>query len=216
MELAKKILRLAFFALLLALLLGLDNVQNQPMLAAFLLALCAMRALELRHAAREGLIHWYRAEQHPRWIVWLGGASFLANVVLPILDHRYRGEVFWSSPFPRAEWWLAAIGIALFIAGSWRRLQTIVVKETPKPVTKILDTKHKGKGKVKVKVKEEEPEPLPAPSYFLPPAFYHATALSYFGIAVCCTSLWGALAIAAVILPPLFYGKGEQASATAS
>lgn len=212
MELPKKIFRLAFFALLLALLFGFDNVQTQPVLAALLLALIALRALELRHAAPEGLIHWYRAEQHPRWIVWLGGASFLANFVLPILDHRYRGEVFWSSPFPRAEWWLAAIGIALFLVGGWRRLQTIVVKEAPKPATKALDTKRKGK----TKVKEAEPESEPGTGYYLPPAFYHATALSYFGIAVCCTSLWGALAIAAVILPPLFYGKGEQVSATAS
>ncbi len=208
MELLKKISRLVFFALLIGLLLGLANL-NQPVLLAFFLVMLAIRGLELRHAAPEGLIHWYRAEQHPRWIVWLSGASFFTNVVLPILDHRYRGEVFWSSPFPQAAWWLAGIGLVLIIAGSLWRLKTIVVKEAPKPVTKVLDSKRKTKGRVV----EEEPEPSPAPGFHLEPAFYHATALSYFGIAACFTSLLGALAIFAVILPPLFYGKSTQATA---
>ncbi len=208
MELLKKISRLAFFALLLSLLIGWPTLKNQPVLAAFLLLMIAIRGLELRHAAPEGLIHWYRAEQHPRWIVWLSGASFLTNVVVPILDHRYRGEVFWSSPFPQASWWLAGIGLAFLIAGSVWRSKAIVVEKTPKPVTKILDSKRKTKGRVV----EEEPEP--APRFRLEPAFYHATAVSYFGIAVCCTSLWGALAIFVVILPPLFYGKKAAAMAS--
>jgi hypothetical protein len=204
MNLLKKIFRLAFFTLLLGLLLGLANLK-QPVPLAFFLVMIAMRALELRHAAPEGLIHWYRAEQHPRWIVWLSGAGFITNTALPILDYRYRGEVFWSSPFDRAPLWLAALGLALLLAGSLWRLKTIVVQEAPKPVTKALD----GKRKTKSRVAEAEPEPA-SPRFHLEPAFYHATALSYFGIAVCFTSLLGALAIFAVILPPLFHGKKAQ------
>ncbi len=209
MEFLRKVFRLVFFVLLISLLLGWANVKTQPILMAFLLVLGVIRALELFHAAPEGLIHWYRAEQHPRWIVWLSGASFLTNVVLPILDHRYRGEVFWTSPLAQATWWLAGLGMLLLIAGSLWRMKAIVVKETPKPVTKALDSKRKSKSKVV----EEEPEPA-AVQYYLEPAFYHATALSYFGIALCCTSIIGALAIFAVILPPLWYGKKAQALAS--
>lgn len=209
MEFLKKVFRLAIFALLISLLLGWTNLKTQPLLSVFLLVISMMRALELFHAAPEGLIHWYRAEQHPRWVVWLSGASFLTNIVLPILDHRYRGEVFWSSPLAQASWWLAGLGMLLLIAGSLWRMKTIVVQEAPKPVTKVLDSKRKAKSKVA----EEELEPAPVP-YHLEPAFYHATALSYFGIALCFTSLIGALAIFAVILPPLLYGKKAQVAAS--
>lgn len=208
MEFLKKIFRLVFFALLLSLLLGWTDLKTQPVLVVFLLAAVAIRALELFHAAPEGLIHWYRAEQHPRWIVWLSGASFLTNMALPILDHRYRGEVFWASPFAQTSWWLAGVGIIMLLVGSFWRMKTIVVKEQPKSVTNALDSKRKTKGRIV----EEEVEPAP-PRFQLEPAFYHATALSYFGIAVCFTSLIGALAILFVILPPLLQGKKTQAMA---
>lgn len=209
MELLKKISRLAFFALLLGLLLGINNLRNQPLLLAFLVVMIAIRALELRHKAPDGLIHWYRAEQHPRWIVWLSGASFLINLVLPILDHRYRGEVFWSSPWPQASWWLGGIGLVLLLAGSVWRLKTIAVIEPPKPAANVAESKRRRKDKAV----EKEAELPVAPLFHLERGFYHATALSYLGIAACFTSLWGLLAISVVILPPLFYGKGMQPSA---
>ncbi len=209
MDLLKKISRLAFFTLLLGLLLGINNLQSRPLLTAFLVTMIAIRALELWQPAPEGLIHWYRAEQHPRWIVWLSGASFLTNLVLPILDDRYRGEVFWTSPLAQASWWVGAIGLLLLLAGSVLRLRSITVTPPPKPAPV------ESKGKKKEKYLEKEPDFSPAPPFHLEPAFYHATALSYLGIAVCFTSLWGLLAISVVILPPLFYGRNAQARAAA-
>ncbi len=211
MNLLKKIPRLALFAVLLILLLGVTNLQQQPLLVAFLLVMIAVRTLELLQPAPEGLIHWYRAEQHPRWIVWLSGTSFLTNLVLPILDQRYRGEVFWSSPLPQASWWVGAIGLVLFIVGSVLRLRSIVVVPPQKPEPALVESKRKKKDKAS----EPEAEPAPAPAYHLEPAFYHATALSYLGIAVCCTSLWGLLAILVVILPPLLHSKRVQTPAAA-
>lgn len=212
MELLKKISRLVFFTVLLSLLLGIANLQTQPLLIAFLAVIVAIRARELMHEAPEGLIHWYRSEQHPRWVVWTSGMSFLTNLVLPILDHRYRGEVFWSSPLPQASWWVALLGLLLLIGGSVLRLRTIVVTQAPQPAAATPESKRKRKANWA----ETETEPRPAPSFRLEPAFYYATALSYFGIAVCFTSIWSALAIFIVILPPLFSGKSAQTSMATS
>lgn len=206
MEMIKKIFRLALFAVLLSLLLGVANLQTQPLLSAFLAVIVALRAKELMHAAPEGLIHWYRSEQHPRWVVWTSGMSFLTNLVLPILDHRYRGEVFWSSPLPQAPWWVFLFGLLVLIAGSAWRFKTITVVQPSKPAYPASE----GKRKKKDKWFEAETESSPAPSYRLQPAFYYATALSYFGIALCFTSVWSVFAIFLVILPPLLSGKSVQ------
>lgn len=206
MDLLKKISRLVLFAMLLSLLLGVANLQTQPMLIAFLATIVAIRAKELLHAAPEGLIHWYRSEQHPRWVVWTSGMSFLTNLVLPILDHRYRGEVFWSSPLPQAPWWVFLFGLLVLIGGSALRFRAITVKPAPKPALSISESRKKKKEKWF----EEETESAPAPAFRLEPAFYHATALSYLGIAICFSSVWSVFAIFLVILPPILAGKSAQ------
>src|SRR5262245_49616629 len=130
MDTLQKALRLSLLALFLTLLIGISNLQHKPVLWVFIALFVAARAAEIFHPAAEGLAEWHRSAAHPRWLAWLSGLTFITNIALPILDHRYRGEVFWASPLPIDTWW-SWLGLLGLLAGAVLRWQTF--SNVPKP-----------------------------------------------------------------------------------
>ncbi len=204
MDALQKILRLGLLVLFLGLLIGLSNLPHKPGFWLFIALYAAARAAELFHPAAEALAEWHRTENHPRWLNWLAGLMFLTNVALPILDYRYRGEVFWASPLPVDAWW-SWMGLLGLLAGAAWRWQTFLNVPKPQKTAPI-----KAASKRKRAVEEEQREtPRYAPHYLagLHQQLSRATAATHLGTAVLCTSLWGLLALGLVVLPIMLYRR---------
>ncbi len=213
MDAVQKILRLGLLALFLALLIGISILPNKPVLWIFLALLIAGRAAELFHPAAEALAEWHRSAGHPRWLLWLSGLTFITNVALPILDYRYRGEVFWASPLPREAWW-SWLGLLGLLAGAALRWQHFL--NVPKPQQPAA-AKSAAKRK-RISEADENEVPKYDANYLaqLHHHFSRAAGLSYLGTAVLFTSLWGLLALALIVLPTMLYRRESKEHAVTS
>ncbi|MGH7493232.1 MAG: hypothetical protein ACREOO_12695 [bacterium] len=213
MDNLQKALRLILLALFLTLLIGISNLPHKPVLWVFIALFVAARAAEIFHPAAESLAEWHRSAAHPRWLAWLSGLTFITNVALPILDHRYRGEVFWASPLPVDPWWSWA-GLLGLLAGAVLRWQTF--SNVPKP-QKPAPSKTASKRR---RNSEEDETEIPKydPQYLaqLHQHFSRAAALAYLGTAVLFTSMWGLLALAVIVLPTMLFRRQTEEHAVPS
>lgn len=207
MDILQKALRLGLLALLLVLLIGIPNLPYKPALWVFVALFIAARAAELFHPAAAALTEWHRSAAHPRWLAWLSGLTFITNVALPILDYRYRGEVFWASPLPVNTWW-SWLGLLGLLAGVVLRWQTFAnVPKPQKPVPAKPASKRRRTSEV-----EEIEIPRYDPDYLshLHQQFIRAAGFSYLGTAVLFTSLWGLLGLAVIVLPTMLYRRRAE------
>jgi hypothetical protein len=213
MGILQKVLRLSLLALFLALLIGISTLPYKPVLWAFVALFVAARAAELFHPAAEALAEWHRSTAHPRWLAWLSGLTFITNVALPILDYRYRGEVFWASPLPVDTWW-SWVGLLGLLAGAVLRWQTFTnVPKPQKPASARAASKRR-------RLPEEDATEISKyDSHYLlhlHHQFSRAASFSYLGTAVILTSVWGLLALAIVVLPTMLYRRRAEEHAVPS
>jgi len=201
MDVLQKILRLGLLALFLTLLIGISNLPHKPLLWAYIVLFVAGRAAELFHPATEALAEWQRTTPHPRWVTWLFGLTFITNVALPILDYRYRSQVFWTSPLPAVTLW-SWLGALALLAGAAMRWQ--MFKEIPTP-QQLATAKPASKRKRPTTEAAEIPKFEPGYLAHLHQQFARGAAMAYLGTAVLFTSLWGLLTLAIVVLPAMLY-----------
>ena len=215
-----KIARVAMLALFISLLIGTDNLQSTPLLGIFVLLMAVTRLAELFNPAAEALSQWHRAEDYPRWLTWLGGMAFLTNLVIPVLDHRYRlEEVFWTSSLPASPGW-NWLGLVFLLAGAALKVRLLLQARAQQPPAtaaalerkkdKFETKREKGGGKRKPgAAKMETKAETPAKTVHLPASVRHshllATGFSYFGIAVLFTSLWALIALVVIFVPVAYH-----------
>jgi protein-S-isoprenylcysteine O-methyltransferase Ste14 len=212
MDTLQKALRLSLLAIFLTLLIGISNLPHKPVLWAFVALFVAARAAEIFHPAAEALAEWHRSSAHPRWLAWLSGLTFVTNIALPILDHRYRGEVFWASPLPVDTWW-SWLGLLGLLAGAVLRWQTFSnVPKPQKPAPSKTASKRRRNSEEEAEIQKYDNNYLS----LLHQQFSRAAAVSYIGTAVLFTSLWGLLALAIIVLPTMLYRRQAEEHAVPS
>jgi len=192
--------RLLLYALFLSLIIGLVNLRGSALLWSFMVIVFGARLYEVFNPAAELFSHRHREHGPPRWVSWLVGLSFITNLILPILDFRYRGEVFWTSPLPAAPWW-SWLGLMIFAAGAAMRIRALHAAALQLKIVPKIEAKSKTAKAEKEKpvvVSHEEVVPIRRD-------FEIGTVVSAVGVAVLFTSLWALIAVLLVVLPASLY-----------
>lgn len=199
MDFISKLISPLFYTLLLSLFVGLFSTQTdfggKPLLWGFVLLMLVRWAVESLHPAVEGFRARYGQSEHARWLLWIAGLSFLTNLVLPVADYRYRHEWAWTSPFARDPWW-SWFGLLFLAAGVAMRIWSIQKFVPPK-----LEPAPSGKRKSKKETETPQEDSLKSDENRLFDFFDLGAVLSYFGIALICSSLWALIFWVILILP---------------
>lgn len=204
-----KVLRVAVFTAITFLIVGVLNFPAYPLLWGFILLVLVNRTVEVVHPAGDFAASSVADAAEPRWLHFLAAVVIITNLVLPILDYRYRGEVFWTSPLPQMPWW-SWIGLLLMLAGTIMKVNVLRTQRPPAPSSSPTSGGKKKSG---------QSEPAPSQLIEVPreqrQALLQGTLLFYSGIAVIFTSLWGLIGVFLVVLPVAyrrFLGGAERLS----
>lgn len=183
--------RAVFVTGILLLLIGVVNVQQTPLLVAFLAAFLVLHALEFSARARgdvtydeEGKpakIH-SKSEDQSRFTTWIVSTSFITNIVIPILQYRY------TSPLA-AVGWLNWLGLFVFVAGTMLRIWSIRVADDAFLTQVAVEKKHR--------------LVTAGPYTWVRHPAYLGLIIAYTGIAGIFSSAWGLALLLIVIIPTL-------------
>jgi protein-S-isoprenylcysteine O-methyltransferase Ste14 len=174
------------FTGIFALFIGLSNIQHSPLLWGFLATIFFFRCAEVFSPAAHVLRQYRKEEDHSRWTTWVIGASFLTNLVAPILEYRYKH----SPEVPPVQWW-NWLGLLLLIIGSALRLWAI--HQAGESFTPHL----------KVEVKQKIV--ITGPYAYMRHPSYLGTFFSYLGIAILFSSVLASIALVVFVVPALIW-----------
>ena len=203
-----KTLRVALFTTITFLIVGVLNFPAYPLLWGFILLVLVNRTVEVFNPAGDFTSSSVVDAAQPRWLHFLAAIVIITNLVLPVLDFRYRGEVFWTSPLPQMPWW-SWIGLLLMLAGIILKINVLRTQRLPEPSSPASGGKKK----------TSQGEPPLSQLIGMPreqrQALLQGILLFYGGIAVIFTSLWGLIGVFLVVLPVAyrrFLGVAEPLS----
>lgn len=182
MTMVLQALRAALFTGIMSLIIGIANVRDTPLFMVVLAALFVLHFLEISSPGATSLKSGLKGEDHSRVTTWIIGASFLTNVVLPILDYRY------STPVPQVAWW-NWLGLLALIAGSAMRVWSIRVAGDS--------------FKVQIVVTAKQRLVMSGPYAWVRHPSYLGTVISYLGVATIFSSSWGLATLLIIVVPTL-------------
>jgi protein-S-isoprenylcysteine O-methyltransferase Ste14 len=178
-------LRFAIYTIIFALLVGIKNLQNKPILWGFLVVIALARLYEVFSPAAKALKNYRKEEDQSRWTTWVIGISFFTNLIAPMLEYRYK---LWPD-LPPTQWW-NWLGLLLLIAGSMLRIWAM---------------QQAGDAFVPhVKVDPKLKLVTGGPYGYVRHPSYIATFISYLGIAILFNSIIGSIALVVLIIPAIF------------
>ena len=197
MEVIVKAARVVLYTLFTVLILGIANIVENRILWLFIVIIFTSRAYEVFNPVTTALYQWYKSYEQSMWFSSLTGLVFLTNFVLPILDFRYRTEVYWASPFPRDLSLWSWGGLLLLVGVLVIRIRT--VENLTKMGLSFQSSVSKKNTAKKGIIHQEALADIFSPQ--LSRSFHSANILFYFGIALFFTSLWALVALFVVVLP---------------
>jgi len=174
--------RAAFLTGILLLLIGVDNVRPAPLFITFLAAFLVLRIVEIASPHEKVLQASVHGEDESRITTWIISASFITNIVVPILQYRY------TSPQP-ALGWMSWLGLLAFIAGSALRMWSFRVAD--------------GSFKAQIAVAEKQRLATTGPYAWVRHPAYLGVIIAYAGIAGIFSSSIGIAALLALVMPAL-------------
>jgi len=180
MSLVFHALRAGLFIGIILLLIGVTNVGQTPLFMAFLAALVMARFLELSGPGKALLATRLADEDKSRITTWIIGATFITNMVVPILHYRY------SKPLPEVGWW-NWLGLLIMIAGSALRLWSIQVAGESFKAQIAVSAKHR--------------LATSGPYAWVRHPAYLGTIIFYLGVTAIFWSSWGLAALLIVVVP---------------
>ena len=166
---------------LISLIIGVLNVKDSPLFMAFLVVLFGATLFE-RAPASKALKSALGGNDASPITTWVIGATFLTNVVLPILDYRY------STPLAPTGW-LNWLGLTIFALGSALRAWAVAAAGEAFQTHIVVSPKQR--------------LVTTGPYAWLRHPAYLATILSYAGIAMIFHSALGAGVLLVLVIPTL-------------
>jgi protein-S-isoprenylcysteine O-methyltransferase Ste14 len=177
------VFRAALYTVIIAVwCIGVNLVRDTTLFQVFLFAFFVLRVAEYFFSGRDSSKRSLKGEDHSRVTTWIIGASFITNVVVPILQYRY------TKPLPEVSEWSWA-GLLLFIAGMALRVWSIrVAGEAFKP---------------QIAVTEKQQLATTGPYAWVRHPSYLGLIIAYLGMAAIFSSSWALAALLILVVPAI-------------